>query len=222
MVSNDDGSRINTGRRFDEITAGGNGSGAPGSLARRRRLGVVVGGSLSGGLDIRMDAAGDATVEDVDVGSFVTILGKRNRYFGVVTDVELRTVDDGVRHFPPASSDGLLLEVLAGTMAYGMLSVMPSMSAALDDADHAAPSSATTIPEHFSPVFAASQADIDMVFRVETDSGFDVGTPQGMEAATVRLDLATLASRSVGVFGASGSGKTFLARMPAGRAGEAG
>ena len=214
MVSNDDGSMINSGQRFDDaIASGGNGSVAPGSLARRRRLGVVVGGSLSGGLDVRMDAAGDATVEDVDVGSFVTILGKRNRYFGVVTDVELRTVDDGVRHFPPASPDGLLSEVLAGTMAYGMLSVMPSMSAALDDADHTAPSSATTIPEHFSPVFAASQADIDMVFRVEKDAGFDVGTPQGMEAATVRLDLATLASRSVGVFGASGSGKTFLARM---------
>ena len=34
-----------------------------------------------------------------------------------------------------------------------------------------------------------------------------------MESSLVRLDLAALANRSVGVFGASGTGKTFLARM---------
>ena len=191
----------------------------PGAL---HRLGVVVGGSLSRGLDVRLDGSADASLEDVAVGSFVTIVGRRQRYFAVVTDLELRAVDDSVRHFPPSGSagvdgDGFIAEVMAGTLAYGQLSVMPSMTAPLDsDAGIGAVISAEqakTIPEHFAPVYAASQADIDAVFSAQDTDAFALGSPQGMEAASVRLDLNNLASRSVGVFGASGSGKTFLARM---------
>ena len=188
---------------------GSNGSGSPGV----RRLGQVVGGSLSRGLDVRLDAS-DASAEDVAVGSFVTIQGRRQRYFAVVTDIELRAVDDGVRHFPPAEigDGGFTAEVISGTVAYGQLSVMPSMAVPMGAVQQEVAEQAKTIPEHFSPVYAASQADIDAVFRAQ-EGDFALGSPQGMESSLVRLDLAALANRSVGVFGASGTGKTFLARM---------
>ena len=84
-----------------------------------RRLGVVIGGSLSRGLDVRLDGSSEASLEDVAVGSFVTIVGRRQRYFAVVTDLELRAVDDSVRHFPPtgltgSGADGFAAEVMAG------------------------------------------------------------------------------------------------------------
>ncbi len=205
---------------------GDTGDGATGdgrASAGLRRLGVVVGGSLSRGLDVRLDGSAEASLEDVAVGSFVTIVGRRQRYFAVVTDLELRAVDESVRHFPPGGSTGVgvgdfAAEVMAGTLAYGQLSVMPSMTAPLDSGSVAgqggiSAEQAKTIPEHFAPVYAASQADIDAVFRAQDGGAFALGSPQGMEEASIRLDLGTLASRSVGVFGASGSGKTFLARM---------
>ena len=185
--------------------------------ARSRRLGQVVGGSLSRGLDVRLDGS-DTGAEDVAVGSFVTIQGRRQRYFAVVTDVELRAVDDAVRHFPPefsagdADPGGFAADVIAGTVAYGQLSVMPSMAVPLHDSVHGTAEQAKTIPEHFAPVYAASQSDIDTVFRAR-EGDFALGSPQGMETSLVRLDLTALANRSVGVFGASGTGKTFLARM---------
>ncbi len=187
-----------------------------------RRLGVVVGGSLSRGLDVRLDGTSHASLEDVAVGSFVTIQGKRQRYFAVVTDLELRAVDDSIRHFPPDGvsgdgGDGFVAEVMGGTLAYGQLSVMPSMTAPLDTGTDgraaALTEQAKTIPEHFAPVYAASQTDIDAVFSARGSDAFALGSPQGMEGASIRLDLGTLATRSVGVFGASGTGKTFLARM---------
>ena len=192
---------------------GSNGSGPSAS----RLLGQVVGGSLSRGLDVRLDGF-DASAEDVAVGSFVTIQGRRQRYFAVVTDIELRAVDDSVRHFPPtfgygnSDDDGFAAEVIAGTVAYAQLSVMPSMAVPVGTLQPGNAEQAKTIPEHFAPVYAASQADIDAVFRAR-DGDFALGSPQGMESSLVRLDLAALASRSVGVFGASGTGKTFLARM---------
>ena len=185
-----------------------------------RRIGAVVGGQLSRGLQVRVDRAGGTSIEDLAVGSFVTIQGRKQRFFGVITDVELRVADDSLRHFPPSGSadstnDDFIAEVVGGTTAYGLLSVMPAM-AAPDDAtspESASPESATTIPEHFAPVFTASQADIDAVFQAAGDAAMSLGEPQGMDGASVRLDLSALPARSVGVFGASGSGKTFLARM---------
>ena len=193
--------------------SGNNGAGPP--IARR--LGQVVGGSLSRGLDVRLDGS-DAATETIAVGSFVTIQGRRQRYFAVVTDVELRAVDDSIRHFPPEPTTGAVgdrnfaAEVMAGTVAYGQLSVMPGMAVSAEEVNGEVAEQAKTIPEHFAPVFAASQADIDAVFRAQ-DGDFALGSPQGMETSHVRLDLSALAARSVGVFGASGTGKTFLARM---------
>lgn len=217
---------------------GANNGGGYGGAGGGRRLGMVVGGSLSQGLEVRLDADAGASVEDVSVGSFVTIHGRRRRYFAVVTDLALRAADDSLRHFPPSSPDGFAAEVMAGTLVYGQLSVMPGMTAPIDGdgisigngtgaASASAPASssgmraetARTIPEHFAPVFTASQADIDAVFRAPgasasaSASAFMLGTPQGMEGASIPLDLGSLAGRSVGIFGASGSGKTFLARM---------
>ena len=186
-----------------------------------RRIGVVVAGQLSRGLQIRLDgdAGGTAaavSVEDLAVGSLVTIQGRRQRFFGVITDVELRVADDRLRHFPPAGADTFIAQALGGTAAYGIVSVMPGMATPIganaNGTGHA-PESATTIPEHFAPAFTASQADVDAVFNAAPDAALTLGAPQAMDNATVRLDLRTLASRSLGVFGASGTGKTFLARM---------
>ena len=191
------------------------------AAAAGRRIGVVVAGQLSRGLQIRLDGdagggAAPVTVEDLAVGSLVTIQGRRQRFFGVITDVELRVADDRLRHFPPAGADTFIAQALGGTAAYGIVSVMPGMAAPAgvnaNGTGHA-PESATTIPEHFAPAFTASQADVDTVFHSAPDAAMTLGAPQAMDDATVRLDLRTLASRSLGVFGASGTGKTFLARM---------
>ena len=195
-----------------------------------RRIGVVVAGQLSRGLQVRLDgAAGGAessvspavSVEDLAVGSLVTIQGRQQRFFGVITDVELRVADDRLRHFPPAGADTFIAQALGGTAAYGIVAVMPGMAAPIGANESGAggngtgrpPESATTIPEHFAPAFTASQADVDAVFNAAPDAAMTLGSPQAMDGATVRLDLRTLASRSLGVFGASGTGKTFLARM---------
>ena len=89
------------------------------------------------------------------MGSFVTIQGRRQRYFAVVTDVELRAVDDGVRHFPPEFSTGVAdagdftADVIAGTLAYGQLSVMPSMAVRIGDSSPGSAEQAKTIPGAF-------------------------------------------------------------------------
>ncbi len=175
-------------------------------------MGMVVGGSLTEGVDIRLNPTGNVLIEDVKVGTFVTIRGQRYRFFGVVTDLELNSSDSRLRHSPPDSDDPVLLEAVSGTMAYGVVSVLPNMALPLNSDNNERPVAAKTVPSHFSPAFSATGADVAAVFGEEDDHHFWIGSPLDMDTR-VCLDLDNLVRRSFGVFGKSGTGKTFLTRL---------
>jgi uncharacterized protein len=72
-----------------------------------------------------------------------------------------------------------------------------------------------TIPSHFSQVFDASDRDFRAVFGWEDDPhrrNFAIGQPIDMEVP-ICLDLDRFVERSNGVFGKSGTGKSFLTRL---------
>jgi DNA helicase HerA-like ATPase len=74
------------------------------------------------------------------------------------------------------------------------------------------PQPVKTIPSHFSGVYEASQADVERVFGPEDERHFFVGTPLDMDSVQVNLDLARFVERSSGIFGKSGTGKSFITR----------
>ncbi|MGB7377233.1 MAG: DUF87 domain-containing protein, partial [Rivularia sp. (in: cyanobacteria)] len=72
-----------------------------------------------------------------------------------------------------------------------------------------------TIPSHFSQVYEASQDDFRRVFGWEDDpqrKNFSIGKPLDMDVP-VCIDLNKFVERSNGVFGKSGTGKSFLTRL---------
>ena len=172
---------------------------------REARLGVVVGGSLTEGVDVRLD--GDRSTEDVKVGTFVSIQGDRSRFLGVVTDVSLETTDSALRANPPNVSDPFVAEVVSGTSAYGTIRVEPMLVIDIEG-----PTPAKTVPSHFAAASTASQEDIEIVFGAEDERHFWIGSPLDMETRLC-LDMRELVKRSNGVFGKSGTGKTFLTRL---------
>ena len=177
------------------------------------RLGQVVGGSLSQGVQVRLDAGGPVSVEDVKAGSFVTIQGERQRFFGVVTDIALGSSDSRLAHNPPDVDDPLVAQVISGAIAYGSVTILPHLTMPVTAGDpQDAPVAAKTIPGHFSPAHAASEQDVALVFGKEDDRHFWIGNPLDMDTK-VCLDLEELVKRSIGVFGKSGTGKTFLTRL---------
>ncbi len=181
---------------------------APGSGA----LGLVVGGSLAQGVEIRLHPAGATLIEDVKVGTFLTIQGRKYRFFGVVTDLELSSSDPRLKHSPPDSSDPVIAAAISGTVAYGTVSALPNLTLPLAAGDADGPVAAKTIPSHFSPVWPASARDVELVFGQDDERHFWIGSPLDMDTK-VCLDLDELVKRSIGVFGKSGTGKTFLTRL---------
>ena len=170
-------------------------------------LGVVVGGSLSGGLQVRMSPG--ASVEAAKVGTFVTVQGGWHRFFGIITDLALESADP---RFAAAVSDAdpAMVSILSGTSAYAVAKVTPMLTTSVDQPS---PQPARSLPGHFARVHRASNADVQAIFGSEDAHHIYVGSPLDMEEARVCLDLAELVKRSNGVFGKSGTGKSFLTRI---------
>ena len=175
------------------------------------RLGIVTSGSLNKGVEARLD--GSASVEDIAVGRYVTIEGKKRRFFGMITDISLGVIDQKLTVTPPDVSDPFIAEVLAGTSTYGTLHISPYLTIGGDAASLTeGPQPVKTIPSHFSPVNSASQQDVELVFGKEDEKRFWIGNPLDMETKLC-LDMERLVERSSGVFGKSGTGKTFFTRQ---------
>jgi uncharacterized protein len=185
------------------------------------RLALLVSGSLAEGLAARLDP--DVPIEDVRLGKFVKIVGHKYEYFCLVTDVQLESGNTDVLRDPPgepAGVDRFLRQVLAGTTTYGLVKLKPELMLAnpeavvvFDPSDHV-PRPARSIPPHFSSVSEATRDDFERVFGAEDGSNthFQIGQPIDMDVP-VCLDLRRLVERSNGIFGKSGTGKSFLTRM---------
>ncbi|MGF1486438.1 MAG: helicase HerA domain-containing protein [Prochloraceae cyanobacterium] len=203
-------------------------------------LGSVIQGSLSEGLEIRLYP--DISVEDMRVGKFLVVQGVRSRFFCLLTDVSLGTSNSRIMSDPPSIQDSFLREVLAGSSTYGtlklspMLMFTPSLAAeektiwTPEEQESAIDTLAAfdiqtsgelellpvkTIPSHFSQVYEASVRDFRSVFGWEDDphkKNFSIGQPLDMEVP-VCIDLNRFVERSNGIFGKSGTGKSFLTRL---------
>ncbi|HEX74045.1 MAG TPA: ATP-binding protein [Dehalococcoidia bacterium] len=176
-----------------------------------QRLGIVVSGSLNKGVEVRLDSS--ASVEDMVVGRYVTIEGQKRRFFGMITDVSLGVIDQKLTLTPPDVSNPFIAEVIAGTATYGTLHILPMLTISGDVASLIeGPQPVKTVPSHFSTVNLASDRDIELVFGKEDKERFWIGNPLDMETKLC-LSMEKLVERSSGVFGKSGTGKTFFTRQ---------
>ncbi len=180
----------------------------------RLAMGTVVRGSLQTG--IQMKLAGAGSVEDIRAGKFVVVDGARHEFFAMITDVTLDCVSPGVLADPPATqsaSDAFLRQALAGTTTFGTVTLKPLLMRAKTVGSEFEP--VKTVPTHFSGVGEATEDDIADIFGAETEGGkhYYIGTPLDMTDIPVCLDLEKLVERSNGIFGKSGTGKTFLTRI---------
>ncbi len=185
-------------------------------------IGYIVGGGLKEGFYIRLTVPADQVQE----GSFVVCDSGRYRYYGLVTDLRLGATDP---RFADEKSDRLqpvIQQALLGKTLFTTLQMYPTLlmdrgpelataeraewEAKVDRGiENPGPKPVKTVPAHHTPVRQADEADVADIFGRE---GFVVGNTieQGYK---VRLDLERFVQRSSGIFGATGTGKSFLTRM---------
>lgn len=179
------------------------------NLDKNKILGHIVAGSLADGFVMRIHPKTD--IEELKTGKFVSIHGNQNKFFSLITDLKLEVTNPDILLFPPSSDEILLQESLKTKDIYATAILRPVIM--LDSNNRVLP--VKTIPSHFAQVYEASKEDVKLIFGDEsepTKKYFNVGNPIDMDAI-VCLNLDKLTERSNGIFGKTGTGKTFITRL---------
>ncbi len=183
----------------------------------RKRLGVVTEGAFNAGLTVRLDP--DVLTEEMHIGDFCVVVGDVNLYFSMVSDIQLHATDARLPADPPADASPFVARALRGSLTYATVEVKPMQMmplAAEDDfvVDMEGPQPVRTIPMHLAMLAEATESDFRIVFGDESkgDQYFAMGTPLTMDIP-ICINLERLVERSNGIFGQSGTGKSFLVRL---------
>lgn len=186
----------------------------------RKEVGYIVGGGLQEKLRARLTVG----THEVQEGSFVVIDHNQWRYFGLVTDIRLDSLDP--RFADEQSEKRLpndLAHLLHGQTLFTNLEIYPALmmelgpDPAIDpkgalawEPKRKGPIAVKTIPTHRARVQLATAGDIADVYRGDSEEAlFAIGSTREQGHA-VNIDLDRLVQRSSGIFGATGSGKSFL------------
>ncbi len=175
----------------------------------KKLLGRVISGSLTEGFVVRINP--DTDLEDIKTGKFVSIVGKQHKFFSLITDLTLEVTHPDILLFPPTSQEKLLNNLLKQRDMYATAILKPMLMLNKEQK----PSPVKTIPPHFATVFEADKNDVALIFGDETDKSnryFNVGCPLDM-STPICINLERLTERSNGIFGKTGTGKTFLTRL---------
>ena len=175
----------------------------------KKVLGHIISGSLTEGLIIRISP--ETPLEEIKTGKFVSISGKNHTFFSLITDLTLEVTHPDILLFPPTPEEKLLTALLKQRDIYATATLKPMLMLTKDNS----PSPVKTIPSHFAVVHEADKHDVAVIFGDEADvtkKYFSIGCPLDMDTP-VCINLEKLTERSNGIFGKTGTGKTFLTRL---------
>ena len=179
----------------------------------QRLLGTVTAADTEKGVTVHLQRG--QSVELLRQGQFVVIDGRHMRFFGTISGFRLGATDPALSQDPPEGAGDLVRETLSRSTTYAEATVRPALE--LTQGAGAAATEglkpARTIPGHFASVYTAGARDFQTVFgSEERGKHFPIGRPRDMDVP-VCLDLERFVERSNGIFGRSGTGKSFLARL---------
>jgi len=195
---------------------------------QRTKIGYLVGGGLKENFRVRLTVSS----QEIQEGAFVVIQSGDWNYYGIVTDIQLgatdpRFADEQTEVRYPRN----IAKALYGQTLYANLEVLPNLmleigpepgspdyqdwqgmiNAGLKEAPHILP--VKNVPPHHAQVYLADQGDIAEIFGDPGEGGnFVIGYTREQNHS-VCIDLEKFVQRSSGVFGATGTGKSFLTRV---------
>jgi len=190
----------------------------------RQPIGYIVGGNLKDTLRVRLTVP----PQEVQEGSFVVIESGGWNFYGLVTDLQLGATDP---RFADEQSETRLPAGLAGLLhgqtLYTNLEVLPALmmetgpdpaspeyagwrAAHPEDNDRLLP--VKTVPSHHASVRLSHAGDVAVIFGEPGGRHFEIGYTRE-QGHPVCVDLDKFVQRSAGIFGATGTGKSFLTRI---------
>ena len=189
------------------------------------QIGYIVGGGLKEGFRVRLTVP----AHEVQEGSFVVCDSGRWRFYGLVTDLQLGATDPRFADEQSERLQPLIRSALLGRTLYTTLNIYATLMLDMgpDPGDperfewedrvekgleERGPRPVKTVPAHHALVRMADAGDVAEIFGKAGKGMLQLGETIE-QGHPVRIDLNRLVKRSSGIFGATGTGKSFLTRM---------
>ncbi|MHC1772418.1 MAG: DUF87 domain-containing protein [Flexilinea sp.] len=188
----------------------------------QKTIGYIVGGSLKEGFLVRLTVPAD----EVQEGGFVVIQSGSYRFYGLITNLRLGTTDS---RFAENTNELHLSKELAMLLydqtLYTELEVLPALMQRVGPEPGSPefiqykgsvdsfPIPVKTLPVHHAPVRTANAFDVGEIFgNPDEKSKFIIGLTREQNHP-VAIDMDKFVQRSSGIFGATGTGKSYLTRL---------
>lgn len=186
------------------------------------QIGYITGGSLKEGFIARLTVP----PEMVQEGSFVVVENGPRVFYGLVTNLKLCAVnslftDAHTMDRIPAA----IREQLTGRTLYTEVEIMPALMQNIgydpgtpgyvpfDQSVDLNPLPVKMVPPHHSPLRAAQAKDVAAIFGSLSDpKHFEIGSTRE-QGHPVVINMEKFVERSSGIFGSTGTGKSYLTRM---------
>lgn len=149
-------------------------------------------------------------LDTLKTGTFVCISGNEYRFFSMITNIALEPIPADIVQYQPQRNT-LAYTHIKQRYLHATAHIRPMVM--LNRQFKRQP--VTSIPDHFCDVTAVQAQEITAIFGDETADAqtfFSIGTPLEMNV-NVCLNIPKLLERSNGIFGKTGTGKTFLTRL---------
>jgi hypothetical protein len=191
---------------------------------QQSQIGYIVSGGLKESFRARLTVA----AQEVQEGAFVVMENSSWRYYGLVTDIQLGATDPRFAdeqtevRLPPQ-----LAKALHGQTLYTNIEILPALMQDIgpdmlspeyktwrnENPEDPNPIPVKTVPPHHTPVEMAKPEHIAGIYgSPDKDGNFIIGyTREQNHPVCINLDK--FVQRSSGVFGATGTGKSFLTRI---------
>ncbi len=190
----------------------------------KEQIGYIVGGGLKESFRARLTIP----AQKVQEGAFVVMENTNWRYYGLVTDIQLGATDPRFadeqmgNRYPPE-----LAKALHGQTLYTNLEILPALMQDIgpdmmspeyaqwrsDNPEDPKPLAVKTVPPHHTPVGLAGPEHIAGIFGDPADKKNLIIGYTREQGHPVCIDMEKFVQRSSGVFGATGTGKSFLTRL---------
>jgi len=174
-------------------------------------LGKVVSGSLKDGVKIILESSED--IEDYPVGGLITIRGNQKEYLALVSDVGVKgdsapiTALSGIRD----EYYKAIISELRGKYSYGWLEAILIAETYGNEAyeSETFPGYSSIIPDNYQDLL------YKFFDKANNTTHWDIGVPKTPKRVDIKIpiNISRLVELSFGIFGKSGTGKTFLGNI---------
>ena len=184
---------------------------------KENTLGKVISGSVNKGVKAYLEDG--ESIEHYPIGALITIKGQEHKYLALIVDAGITSSEDVIGNLMGSNIPQYIRNIVTKTCESTVRRQWVELALVAQATSGNDARSADTMPSFYSNLIETRAEEIEAFFGHEDqEKKWSIGIPKTPKRVSVEIpvDVEKLVELSFGIFGKSGTGKTFLGNILAG------